>query len=58
MVLVRSKVEWSSATITNGERSVMIAGAHLMPEWSVGSSAFPLQVYHHSYSIDNELIIY
>ena len=44
MVAVRSKVEWSFATVTIGEQSVMIGGAHLMPEWSVGSSVIPVQV--------------
>ena len=47
-MIVGLKVEWSSATITHGEQSVMIAGAQLMPKWSAGSLAYLLQVYHHS----------
>ena len=39
------KVEWSFATIMNGEQSVVIAGDRLMLWSSADNSASPLQVY-------------
>ena len=38
------KVEWNSATIMNGEQSVVITGDYLMLLSSADSLASPLQV--------------
>ena len=38
-VPISLKVEWSFATVTNGEQSVVIGGGQMMPESSADSLA-------------------